>query len=163
MLTVYKGCRDGLVVTLEINRNGLNNLERSNVVDPDHAQFRCQSAKVVGIENVLTGETAEMAISGWDGTFYYRVGDIVEEPNYCTDIEKVCGKGIHFYLTKEPAVFHALDLMNFEGYTGESKSWYANGQRSQHGWFKDGKRDGECEEWHDNGQPSAHGWYKDGK
>ena len=32
MLTVYKGCRDGMLVTLEIDRNDPNNMERSGVM-----------------------------------------------------------------------------------------------------------------------------------
>ena len=162
MLTVYKGCRDGMLVKLEIDPKGPNNLGRSGVDDPDHAVYRCRSAKVVEIEHVLTGETAQMAISGWDGTFCYRVGDIVEEPNYCTDIEKVFGKGIYFYLTKEPAVFRALSLNWFEGYTGEWMKWYDDGDRSEHVWFKDGKMDGEWMQWYDNGQCWSHGGFKDG-
>src|SRR3972149_2304566 len=108
MLTVYKGCRNGMVVTLEIDPKGPNNMERSGVDDSDHAKYRCQSAEVVAIEHVLTGETAEMATSGHDGQFCYRVGEMVEEPEYSANIEKVCGEGIHFFMTKEPAVFHAL-------------------------------------------------------
>ena len=80
MLTVYKGCRDGMVVTLKIDRNGLNNLERKGVVDPNHAKFRCQKAEVVGIVSMVTKETAEMAISGRDEHFCYGVGEMVEEP-----------------------------------------------------------------------------------
>ena len=163
MLKVYKGCRNGMVVTLEIDSKGQNNMKRSGVVDPNHAVYRCQSARVVGIEHALTGETAEKAISDFDGQFCYRVGEMIEEPEYSTKIEIVCGKGIHFYLTKEPAVFYALGLMGFKGYTGEVKSWHANGQRWAHGWFKDGKWDGEWEAWYASGKRSFHGWYKDGK
>jgi hypothetical protein len=163
MLKVYKGCRDGMVATLEIDPKDLNNMGRRRVVDPTHAVYRCQSAKVVGIEHVLTGETAEKAYSGWDETFCYIVGEMIEEPEYDTNIEIVCGKGIHFYLTKEPAVLYALGLMGFKGYTGEVKSWHANGQRWAHGWFKDGKWDGEWDVWHANGQRLSHGWYMDGK
>jgi len=97
MLTAYKGCRNWLVVTLKIDRNGLNNLERKCMVDPNHAMFRCQKAEVVAIENVLTGETAEMAISGYDEQFYYKVGEMVEEPEYRANNEIVRGKGIHFF------------------------------------------------------------------
>ena len=148
---------------MEIDPNGPNNMKRSDVVDPDHAKYRCRSAKVVGIENVLTGETAEKAYSGHDKRFCYRVGEMIEEPEYNTNIERVCDKGIHFYLTEEPAKFHALDLIGFKGYTGEWMEWHENGKRQKHGWFKDGKRDGEWEEWYDNGQRYTHGWYKDGE
>src|SRR3972149_3097573 len=163
MLKVYKGCRNGMVVTLEIDPKDLNNMGRSHVVDPNHAKYRCQSARVVGIEHVLTGETAEKATSGYDDQFCYKVGEMIEEPEYSTKIEIVCGKGIHFYLTKEPAVFYALGLINFVGYTGEWVQWDVYGQRLEHGWYKDGKLDGEWEEWHKNGQRWKHGWYKDGE
>ena len=163
MLKVYKGCRNGMVVTLEIDSKGQNNMKRSGVVDPNHAVYRCQSARVVGIEHALTGETAEKAISDFDGQFCYRVGEMVEEPEYNTNIERVCDKGIHFYLTKETAVFHALDLMNYVGYTGEFKCWHANGQRREHGCYKDGKLDGEWETWYGDGQRLKHEWYNDGE
>jgi|SRR3989304_6866905 len=147
MLTVYKGCRDGMVVTLKIDRNGLNNLERKGVVDPNHAKFRCQKAEVVGIVSMVTKETAEMAISGRDEHFCYGVGEMVEEPEYNAEIEIVCGNGIHFFLTEESAEFHALFLMNFVGYTGEFKSWYDNGQQWERGWCMDGKLVGGRHEW----------------
>src|SRR3989304_6624529 len=187
MLKVYKGCRDGMLVTMEIDPNGPNNMERSGVVDPDHAKYRCRSAKVVRIEHVLTGETAEMATSGYDEQFCYRVGEMVEEPNYSAYIEWVCGLGVHFFLTMVPAKFHALHLICFKGYTGEYKCWHDNGRLGSHGWYKDGKKDGEWEwcdgrgerfqhglyndggeegewEWCDeNGKHWKHGWYKDGE
>jgi len=150
MLKVYKGCRDGLVVTLQINPNGLNNLGRSGVVDRDHATFRCRSAMVVGIENVLTGETAEMATSQFDVRFCYRVGEMVEEPEYNAVIGIVCGKGIHFFLTEEPAKFHALGPI--KDYTGEWEGWYDNGQRRERGCYKDGFRVGKWEWWDIYGQ-----------
>ena len=88
---------------------------------------------------------------------------MIEEPEYNTNIEKVCGEGIHFFMTKEAAKFHALGLMEFVDYTGEFMEWCDKGACLAHGWFKDGKKDGEWENRHDNGQREAHGWYKDGK
>lgn len=89
MLKGYKGCDDGMVVELEINLKDPNNLERTGEMDPgpamfwfwkkpkifraidrDHAMYRCQRARVVGIENVLTGETAEMARCGRYDSLY---------------------------------------------------------------------------------------------
>ena len=127
-------------MTLEIDPNGPNNMERGGVVHRDYAKYRCRSAKVIKIENVLTGETAKIATSGHDEQFCYKVGEMVEEPYYNTEIEIVCGEGIHFFMTKEPAVFYALLLMKFEGYTGEWMEWCDNGQRIQHVWYKDGKK-----------------------
>ena len=150
MLTVYKGCRYGLVVTMKIDRKGPNNLGRSGVVDPKHAPFRCRSAMVVGIENVLTGETAEMATSQFDVRFCYRVGEMVEEPEYNAVIGIVNGKGIHFFLTWKTAKFHALGLI--KDYTGEWEGWYDNGQRRERGCYKDGFRVGKWEMWDINGQ-----------
>ena len=161
-MLVYKGCRDGMVVTLKINRNGLNNLERNCMVDPDHAMFRCQKAEVVAIESVVTKETAEMAISGYDEQFCYRVGEMVEEPEYRANIEIVRGKGIHFFLTEETAKFYALCLMNFVGHTGEFKSWHDTGQQWERGQFKDGEKDGEWEWCDDNGQWHDNSEWKNG-
>src|SRR3989304_328491 len=95
-----------------------------------------------------------MAISGHDGQFCYKVGEVVEVPEYCAEIEKVGDEGIHFFLTMESAKFHALSWMDFKGYTGEYKSWHVNGQRLRHGWFKDG----EWETWNDDGKRDVRGW-----
>lgn len=46
---------------------------------------------------------------------------------------------------------------------GEYKSWYLNGQLTEHCFYKDSKRDGEYKGWWFNGQIWQHNFYKKGK
>lgn len=47
-------------------------------------------------------------------------------------------------------------------YNGRFETWYADGQRSERGNWKDGKKDGLTEKWHENGQLSERVNFKDG-
>ena len=66
---------------------------------------RCDKAVVVAIETV-SGESAELGeiASDYDGTFIYKVGETVAEPNFCEDRFKECEKGIHFFINRQEAV-----------------------------------------------------------
>lgn len=66
---------------------------------------RCDKAVVVAIETV-SGESAELDEIGsdYDGTFIYKVGETVTEPNFCEDRFKECAKGIHFFINRQEAV-----------------------------------------------------------
>lgn len=66
---------------------------------------RCDKAVVVAIETV-SGESAELdeIASDFDGTFIYKVGETVTEPNFCEYRFKECAEGIHFFINREEAV-----------------------------------------------------------
>ena len=66
---------------------------------------RCDKAFVVAIETV-SGESAELEeiASDHDGTFIYKVGETVTEPNFCEDRFKECAEGIHFFINRQEAV-----------------------------------------------------------
>ena len=66
---------------------------------------RCDKAIVVAIETV-SGESAELdeIASDHDGTFIYKVGETVTEPNFCVDRFKECAEGIHFFINRQEAV-----------------------------------------------------------
>ena len=66
---------------------------------------RCDKAVVVAIETV-SGESAELyeIASDHDGTFIYKVGETVTEPNFCEDRFKECADGIHFFINRQEAV-----------------------------------------------------------
>lgn len=59
---------------------------------------RCDKARVLSITN-LDGQDAgvDHVCSSHSDTFIYRIGSIVEEPNFCTDRWKECAPGIHFF------------------------------------------------------------------
>ena len=66
---------------------------------------RCDKAIVVAIETV-SGESAELdeIASDHDGTFIYKVGETVTEPNFCEDRFNECAEGIHFFINRQEAV-----------------------------------------------------------
>ena len=66
---------------------------------------RCDKAIVVAIETV-NGEPSGLdeIASDRDGTFIYKVGETVTEPNFCEDRFKECAKGIHFFINRQEAV-----------------------------------------------------------
>ena len=66
---------------------------------------RCDKAKVTSITTV-NGEDAEVTeiASDRDEDFIYKVGEIVEEPNFCEDRFKECAEGIHFFINRQEAI-----------------------------------------------------------
>ena len=66
---------------------------------------RCDKAKVLEIQN-LYGDIANVkeVKSDYDKSFIYRLGEIVEEPNFCEDRWNECAEGIHFFINRQEAV-----------------------------------------------------------
>lgn len=65
---------------------------------------RCDKAKVISISSLDGDKTFNFAYSRHDNSFVYRVGEIVEEPNFCEDRFEECAKGIHFFIGRQEAV-----------------------------------------------------------
>ncbi len=102
----YKALKDHKIAKLQIL--GPNNEGRVNIVDPNRAKYRCESAKVLSIYHVATDEQYVMGESMHDKNFVYKVGEVVSptEP-YDEDIKKTCSSGIHYYLTEDEARNHS--------------------------------------------------------
>lgn len=68
-------------------------------------QCRCSKAKVLSIINPDGTECnlTEVA-SNYDKNFVYRVGEIVEVPDFDENRWNECAEGIHFFITREEAV-----------------------------------------------------------
>ena len=66
---------------------------------------RCDKAKVLEIQN-LYGDIANVkeVKSNYNKNFIYRLGEIVEEPNFCEDRWNECAEGIHFFINRQEAV-----------------------------------------------------------
>lgn len=66
---------------------------------------RCDKAKVLGIYDYSHNLLDEKEVaSNHDNSFIYRVGEMVEEPNFCDNRWKVCAPGIHFFINFQEAV-----------------------------------------------------------
>lgn len=71
---------------------------------------RCDKAKVLSIQYIdehIPCDCKEIA-SDYDKNFIYRVGEIVEEPNFNENRWEECTKGIHFFINREEAVKYPL-------------------------------------------------------
>ena len=66
---------------------------------------RCSKAKVLAIENIDgTPSSYNELPSDYDSSFIYKIGEIVEVPDFNTDRWNECSTGIHFFITREEAV-----------------------------------------------------------
>ena len=93
----YKKCRGGLIVELEIPEDALRSSATTR-------KCRCSKAKVLSITN-LNGSKSKSteATSKRDPSFVYKVGEIVEVPDFDTNRFNECSTGIHFFVTREEA------------------------------------------------------------
>lgn len=68
---------------------------------------RCNKAKVLSIQNI-DGSIADKTevCSSYKPDFIYKVGTIVEEPNFCEDRWNECSAGIHFFINRQEAVLY---------------------------------------------------------
>ena len=65
---------------------------------------RCSKAKVLDIANIEGNVHFKEAVSDYDSSFIYRVGEIVEVDNFDTDRWNECSTGIHHFITRAEAV-----------------------------------------------------------
>ena len=88
----------GYILKLEI----LQDARRSS---SSSRKCRCDKAKVLEIQN-LYGDISNVkeVKSDYDKSFIYRLGEIVEEPNFCEDRWNECAEGIHFFINRQEAV-----------------------------------------------------------
>ena len=67
---------------------------------------RCNKAKVLSIQYIDEDIPCDIksVASNYDSNFIYRVGEIVEEPNFDENRWNECSKGIHFFINRQEAV-----------------------------------------------------------
>ena len=158
MIFVYKACKKS-IVTLQLLPDSITNESRRFVVDPDHAKFRTNKAKVIKLVNPSTNESLDQDVSIHDSNFIYTVGTIVST-HFDPNLDKVCRKGIHYYKTYEAALSWYYGMTGNNYTTGTYRGWYESGQKQYESNYKDGKKDGK-EEWYPDGKQE--GWYENGQ
>ena len=90
----------GLIVELEILPDALRSSATSR-------KCRASAARVLNITNI-DGAPAEIeeVSSDYDSKFVYKIGEIVEVPDFCTDRWDECAPGIHHFITRDEAVLY---------------------------------------------------------
>ena len=66
---------------------------------------RCDKALVIRIEE-MDGTTSDLteAVSDYNSSFVYKVGEMVSVPDFCEDRWQECSAGIHFFINRQEAV-----------------------------------------------------------
>jgi len=103
----YKAARPSHIATLELLPDSITN-EKRKVIDSDHARYRCDKARVISINHVLTGEPINSASSWYMPNFSYKVGDNVST-DFGPNLDNCCQPGIHYFKTHESAVSFCLE------------------------------------------------------
>lgn len=94
----WKRCADDDIVKLLITEDA----KRSSATS---RKCRCSKAKVLSIEKKGVKRPSHyVAHSGYAYSFTYKVGEIVEVPDFDEDRWHECAPGIHFFLTKQEAI-----------------------------------------------------------
>ena len=94
----YSEKKEKIIVVLEIP-------EDAKRLSATGRKCRCNKAKVLEIQT-LEGEKANIdkAISMYNKTFIYKVGEIVSVDNFDEDRWNECSTGIHFFINRQEAV-----------------------------------------------------------
>lgn len=100
-----------VIITLEIPMSSRNNIYRKiNIRDREFAKHRCEAAWVKKIRDPVSGKEFHSAVSmaaPKDTTpLVYHVGRFVKSDRYDCMEGRVCGSGIHFFLSYTRALYY---------------------------------------------------------
>ena len=151
-----------VIITLEIPDDALHNIDRSSVIQKETAAYRCNKARVLDISDAkdisikyTEANSGVLEENTWKFNLFYKVGKIVEEPSFDTNIENICTEGIHFFLSRKLA----------EDYYNENKeNTYSleTGLLLQRRTMLEGMLHGIYEEWYPTGKKKLEQEVKEG-
>ena len=87
----------GLIVELEIPADAMRSSATSR-------KCRASKARVISITDVRGNPAGDSVASDYDSNFVYRVGEMVEVPDFNTDRWNECAPGIHHFITRAEAL-----------------------------------------------------------
>ena len=155
----YKSC-GSYIVTMQKRPDTVCNESREGVVNRIYARFRADKLLVISIKHKETGKNIDrIQNSLYVEKIWYVVSKEVSVTNYCQDLNKVFAPGIHYFLSREPALYWRNS--NIED--GPWKSWYKNGEIYEEGTLRCGKWHGSFLSRYRNGQKEEEITYVDGK
>ena len=170
---VAKSFGKRVVITLEIPEDAITNMKRTNIVHAETAKYRTMKAKVIKIED-SDGKTYNEAVSfNYDkNSLTYKLDEELVCHDFDMNLEDVCSKGIHFFLSKQMAETYGVESIE----NGVLTTWHANGVKERQRTFVNNKKHGLVSVWFENGnkneevvfengkiQGIAHGFYENGK
>lgn len=159
---VYKSCHPYIVTLQKLSDTKTNEDRPKNNVVSQYARYRADKLLVVSIKHKFTEEE----INEIENTMYeiekikYIKGDVMCVKDYDSN-DKICGKGIHYYKNKECAYY--IEIKPEENnYTGDFKSWYANGMKEIETTYTNGKINGNYLSYYNDGKTHIDENYIDG-
>ena len=87
----------GLIIELEIPADAMRSSATSR-------KCRASKARVISITDVSGNPAGDSVASDYDSNFVYRVGEMVEVPDFNTDRWNECAPGIHHFITRAEAL-----------------------------------------------------------
>lgn len=142
---------------------GENNEGRKGIRYPSRAKYRCSKARVLGFWD-LDGNPRndiERLPSDRNPEFVYTLGEVVEEPKFDPNLEKVCSHGIHYYLRRDIAMFCTGE--GLENYSGPFFRCRDDGTMWIDSTYKNGKTHGCRKVWDESGQLYSQCMFEAGK
>jgi antitoxin component YwqK of YwqJK toxin-antitoxin module len=148
----YKVAKSGnvrVIITLEIPKDALTNIDRPYVLVKNTASYKTNKVKVISIEDNEGNKynTAE-PLFFTRNKIIYTCGEIIEELEYESDKLEITGRGIHFFLEKDMAKLYGNDKEK----NGLYRKWYSNGHLEKEGMYKDGEKYGLWKFWDSEGK-----------
>ena len=172
-----------VVITLEILKDAITNVKRSNISKAETAIYRANKVTAIKIED-SDGKTYDEAISyNLDNdSLKYTLHEEVVCHDFDMDLEMTFTSGIHFFLTKKVAETYGVKSIengvltqywpNGKKYSEKtfvngSKTtydiWYKNGTKCKESKYLNGKLNGLQREWHVNGNKCRENTYLNDK
>lgn len=93
----FKKVQGNLIVKLEIPADAARSSATTN-------KCRASKAKVLEISDVERKRFFEEARSVYDSNFVYKLGEVIEVPDFNNNRWKECASGIHHFMTREEAI-----------------------------------------------------------
>jgi antitoxin component YwqK of YwqJK toxin-antitoxin module len=156
---VAKSLDKRVVITLEIPEDAITNMKRSNIVKAETAKYRTMKAKVIKIED-SDGKTYNEAVSFnySKNTLTYKLDEELVCHDFDMNLEDVCSKGIHFFLSKSLAETYGLDSIE----NGVLISYWQNGVKTNEENFVNGVKHGMILSWYHNEVKKSEAFYVNG-
>lgn len=95
----FKKCAGKLIVKLEIPADAYRSSATTN-------KCRASKAKVLEISDVERKHFFEEARSVHDSNFVYKVGEVIEVPDFNNNRWEECATGIHHFMTRKEAIVY---------------------------------------------------------
>jgi hypothetical protein len=130
-----KGYKIGLIgnnkvlIILYIPHDSLTNKNRTNIIDPVHAKYRCNRAYVLDIVDGNYNSYKFAASGFYSKKILYEKNKIIES-EFDEDITIENGKGIHYFIDRDTALNYRVPILQqyWSNYPNLYRIYYGSGQ-----------------------------------